>query len=325
MKFNFKKIILISLFLIVAIAIICFLFINFVNNKLANLSIVGTASIADAKPKTTKLFFSGDLMFDRGIRYYADKFGGNDYIFEQISNFLSKNDLNIVNLEGPITDNPSKSAGTAPGSANNYYFTFDPSVAKTLAKNNIKIVNIGNNHILNFGKKGLAKTKEYLDQEKIGYFGSPDYPRSTATEINNTKIAFIGYNEFSDLGPELEEVSVINEIVKAKEYADIIIIYSHWGVEYEKIESEAQKNTAHKFIDAGADLIIGSHPHVTESVETYNGKRIYYSLGNFVFDQYFDQDVRNGLGVIVKIDENKVLSFEEINFYLADKGQTIIK
>jgi poly-gamma-glutamate synthesis protein (capsule biosynthesis protein) len=320
---NFKKITLIGFFLIASIAMVCFLFINFVNARFANIQVVGPASVT--KIQQAKLFFAGDLMFDRGIRYYANKFGGNDYIFSQITNFLNKNDLNIVNLEGPITDNASKSAGTAPGSANNYYFTFDPSIAGTLAKNNIKMVNLGNNHILNFGRKGLLATRDYLDKENIAYFGTPDNPRTALTEIKGIKFAFIGYNEFSDLGPELEEVSVINDIVKAKESSDIIIVYCHWGIEYEKIEYSTQKNTAHKFVDAGADLIIGSHPHVTQPVETYNGKRIYYSLGNFIFDQYFSEDTRNGLGVIVKVDENKNLNFEEINFYLADGGQTIIK
>jgi len=76
--------------------------------------------------------FAGDLMFDRGIRYYASLNGGNDFIFEKISDLLLKNDLNVVNLEGPITSNKSVSSGTVPGSVNNYYFTFDPSVAKTL-------------------------------------------------------------------------------------------------------------------------------------------------------------------------------------------------
>ena len=80
------------------------------------------------------------------------------------------------------------------------------------------------------------------------------------------------------------------------------------------------------FIDAGADLIIGSHPHVIEPAEVYNGKRIYYSLGNFIFDQYFNENVRNGLGVMVRIDkQTKQLEFLEKHFYLAGNGQTLLR
>lgn len=302
-----------------------FLFINF---SLKDIKIISPASITINRD--AKLFFAGDLMFDRGIKYYADKYGGNDYIFSQIREFLLQNDLNIVNLEGPITDNNSKSAGTAPGSANNYIFTFNKSLTQTLNNNNIKMVSLGNNHILNFGKAGLKSTKNYLDEAKIGYFGSPDYPRSTSIKINGLKITFIGYNEFSNLGKEIDKSSTVLEILKAKEYSDVIIVYCHWGDEYSKVANSSQINIAHEFIDNGADLVMGSHPHVIEQSEVYKDKTIYYSLGNFVFDQYFSEETRNGLGVIVKINKKSPkdkanLSFEEINLYLADKGQTIIK
>jgi len=117
--------------------------------------------------KFVEILFVGDLMFDRGIRYYAEKNGGNDFIFKEISKFLKDKDLVVANLEGPITKNQSVSAGTVPGSTNNYFFTFDPSVARTLYKNNIKLVSLGNNHILNFNYDGLAETKKYLDEANV--------------------------------------------------------------------------------------------------------------------------------------------------------------
>lgn len=268
-------------------------------------------------PKSAEILFVGDLMFDRGIRYYAEKNGGNDFIFSKISDFLKSNDLVVANLEGTITKNQSVSAGTAPGSTNNYYFTFDPSVAKTLYDNNIKMVSLGNNHILNFGEAGLVETKKYLDIAKVGYFGAPDYPKSTQATINGIKITFINYNEFADS-------NTIEDIKKARNFSDIIIVYAHWGVEYQKNPTEGQINLAHQFIDEGADLVIGSHPHVIQTTEVYKNKKIYYSLGNFIFDQYFSEDVRNGMGVVVKISANKKLSFTEYNFYLASQGQTIL-
>ena len=107
------------------------------------------------------------------------------------------------------------------------------------------------------------------------------------------------------------------------------MVSPHWGTEYKLAASESQKTIAHQFIDAGADIIIGTHPHVIQgpegTPEIYKGKNIYYSLGNFIFDQYFDENVRNSLGVTIKIDKNtKQLEFSEKRFYLDKNGQTIL-
>lgn len=271
-----------------------------------------------------EILFVGDMMFDRGIRYYANLNGGNDFVFEKIHSELLSHDLVLGNLEGPITDNPSVSAGTAPGSASNYLFTFDPSWAKTLYSNNIKIVSLGNNHILNFGRGGLASTKNYLDKAGVSYFGSPDYPKIVSTEIKGVKITFINYNQFMDLAPEINKKSTLEEIEKAKEFSDIIIVFCHWGAEYAGPDQEMQ-NLAHSFIDQGADLVLGSHSHVTGPVEEYKNKRIYYSLGNFIFDQYFSEETKTGLGVAIKINSKaKKISFEEKQFYMQANGQTIL-
>jgi poly-gamma-glutamate capsule biosynthesis protein CapA/YwtB (metallophosphatase superfamily) len=238
---------------------------------------------------------------------------------------LSNNDLVVSNLEGPITNEKSVSSGTIPGSPNNYIFTFPANLPQTLFKANIKLVNLGNNHILNFGNRGLESTKKYLEESDISYFGEPSGEKSVIKNINGVKIALVSYNEFSN-DIELEKNLTINEIKKVKTEADIVIVFSHWGAEYVKEPGNSIKKLAYEFIDVGADLIIGSHSHVTGFIEEYNGKRIYYSLGNFVFDQYFNEDVRRGLGVIVKIDkQTKQIEFEEKSFYLQNNGQTIEK
>ena len=279
-----------------------------------------------SKKEYARILFAGDLMFDRGIRYYAEKNGGNDFIFEKITPLLLENDLVVANLEGSITSNKSVSAGTAPGSANNYFLTFDPSVAKTLFEKNIKLVSLGNNHILNFGREGLSQTQKYLEQANVDYFGAPGGIRSIIENINGIKVGFISYNEFASSDIDGEQEATINAIKKIKPQADIVIVFSHWGVEYSLIPVDSQKVLAHQFVDAGADLIIGSHPHVIEPMEEYNGKRIYYSLGNFIFDQYFEETVRNGLGVELKINrQTKQLEFTEKHLYLQSGGQTIIK
>ena len=268
--------------------------------------------------------FAGDSMFDRGIRYYADQNGDNDFIFQNIKDFLLKNDLNVVNLEGPITDNESISAGSAPGSTKNYFFTFDPSVAATLHKNNIKLVNLGNNHIENFKKEGIVQTEKYLTDAGVDFFGSPYGAKSIIKDIEGLKVAFVNYNQFLADLPE-EWGATMREIQEARLKSDIVMVFCHWGVEYALSATPEQIDLGRRFVDAGADLVIGAHPHVTEPMEEYKGKRIYYSLGNFIFDQYFSEDVRTGLFVSVKIDkETKSLEFTENRTYLQSGGQTIL-
>jgi len=305
---------------------------NLVNNKNSfdissedKNSVTSYVSGFYTEKKDIQILFTGDLMFDRGIRYYADKNGSNEYIFDKIYKTLSNSDLVVSNLEGPITDNPSISAGTEPGSEKNYSFTFDKSVAKTLFLQNIKLVSLANNHTLNFHTAGLKSTEKYLSEAGVEYFGSPEGNKSIIKEIDGVKIAFIAYNEFYG-DSDAEQAKTIEEIKKLKKEVDLVIVFSHWGVEYSVIPVDSVKDLAHQFVDAGADLIIGSHPHIIEPLETYNGKRIYYSLGNFIFDQYFNENVRNGRGVIVKINpETKELEFKELGFYLQSGGQTIIK
>lgn len=275
-----------------------------------------------SKNDYAKIMFVGDIMFDRGIRYYSKINGSNDFIFDKIYPTLADNDLVIANLEGPITNNKSVSAGTAIGSADNYFFTFDPSVAKTLFEKNIRLVDLGNNHVLNFGQPGLDSTQKYLTAADVNYFGAPSGARSIIENIARIKLGFVSYNEFA----KDQAADVINEIKKVKQEADITVVFCHWGIEYSLTPTDEMKTLAHQFIDAGADLVVGSHPHVIEPMEEYNGKRIYYSLGNFIFDQYFNEDVRNGLGVVVKINKDtKQLDFSEKHFYLDSNGQTLLR
>lgn len=275
-----------------------------------------------------KILFLGDFMFDRNIRQAAEK-NGNDFIFAQIAPWLAENDLVVANLEGPITENRSVSVGSEPGSTNNYFFTFDSSLAETLFNNNIRLVSLGNNHILNFGQAGLEATKQYLNSAGVNYFGEPAGSssispniKSVVKNIKGVKIAFVNYNQF--IGSAADELkATIEEIKKVKEQADVVILYAHWGIEYDSAPNVVIKSLAHSFVEAGADLIIGSHPHVIQGAEEYLGKKIYYSLGNFIFDQYFSQAVKQGLGVIVKINSaTKRLGFEEKNLLLQANGQT---
>lgn len=269
-----------------------------------------------------KILFVGDMMFDRHIREAVEKYGkGNySYILESIKEKLSEYDLVVGNLEGPITENKSVSVSTKLGESKNFVFTFDPVVAETLAENNIKLVNLGNNHILNQGEKGLGQTKKYLDEVGVEYFGDTGLGDENffVREIRGIKIGFVNYN-YSVSGSAEE---IIKDIEEAKKQSDIVIVYPHWGTEYKVGDpGPAVRSLAHRFVDAGADAVIGTHSHVIQTSEVYKGKKIYYSLGNFVFDQYFQKETMEGLGVEVSIKPDLSMEYNEVKFEMTKKGQ----
>lgn len=270
-----------------------------------------------------EIIFAGDLMFDRYIREVSNR-KGNDFIFEKITDYLQKSDLVVANLEGPITDKSSKSIGSEFESPENYIFTFNSSLVPTLKKNKIKLVNLGNNHILNFGKNGLEQTINNLKNYSVKYFGDTGSNLSgeeyLVTKINDINFGFINFNQFSQKSSE----KTLENIKKIKEEADFIIVYTHWGKEYENKSNINQRNLAHSFVDQGADLIIGSHPHVTQEKEIYKDKIIYYSLGNFVFDQYFEEETKKGLLVKIRFNKKDGLKIvEEKNVFMVNNGQTV--
>ena len=267
-----------------------------------------------------RILFVGDMMFDRYIRQTSDR-SGYALLFKDVISLLKDKDLVIGNLEGPITENRSVSLNSRVGEKNNYIFTFDPEVAQVLARENINLVNIGNNHIANFGSSGIASTRKYLTDNSVDFFGDPEDvdSRFVIKEINGLKIAFINYNQFVTEAKQ----KTLKDIASTKKLsADIIILYTHWGEEYQQKPNERTVDLAHEFIDSGVSLIIGSHPHVVQSVEQYKGRMIYYSLGNFIFDQYFDAKTQSGLAVQLEIDEVGGMQFKEYNIKMKNNGQT---
>lgn len=240
--------------------------------------------------REAKVLFVGDMFFDRYIRLVGYN-QGEDFTFSCINNFLQDSDLVVGNLEGPITNNPSTSLGTAPGGDGNYTFTFPARTAALLAKNNIKLVNLGNNHIGNFGTSGIELTKKFLDEAGVKYFGgvsgSDDIYR---TEIGGNKISFISYNEFA--GESVQKIA--QKITDEKKSGQTVIVYAHWGDEYAAVPQRV-KDMAKLFAQSGADFIIGSHPHIVLPSERIGNTEVYYSLGNFIFDQYWNKSVSTGL------------------------------
>ncbi len=254
--------------------------------------------------KTITITFVGDMMFDRHIRNWAMR---NSYenIFKNVKEKLQASDLVIGNLEGPITN--FESIYKDGNILNNYTFTFDPQIASILKEANIEIVSLDNNHIFNFDREGLKQTVENLDKVGINYFGNPDDRSILYKEISGIKLAFLSYNQFIETDIE----KLLADIKIADQNSDQVIVFPHWGNEYEYTPTEYDISLAHSFVDSGADLVIGAHPHVIETKEIYQGKYIYYSLGNFVFDQYFNNEVKCGLVLSFDLSQDRIVSVKE--------------
>lgn len=258
-------------------------------------------------PRKDTLLVFGDVMLDRYIRNYITA-SGTRALFEHVVQDINNADTVLTNLEGPITQFPSVV------SKENLQFTFPAHTAQDLADVGIDIVSLANNHTHNFGKEGLRQTREFLDKANVAHFGDPyNTPNKLTTRsvVGSTTISFVGFHQFED--PELK--NILEVIRSEKDLGNYVIFFPHWGTEYEKKASTYQQKIAQEVIEAGADVVIGAHPHVIQNIDRYRGKPIFYSLGNFIFDQWFSEDVKYGLALFLTFTENTLTSIELKPFY----------
>lgn len=278
--------------------------------------------VAKAEPKErVSLLFVGDIMLDRQIRAVMNA-RGPSYVFKDVFELLNSTDLTIGNLEGPITDGSSVSWGTAVGDPSNMRFTFPTSTPQTLVAQGFDLVSIGNNHINDFGTTGVESTKRFLRAAELSFVGDPlrtsDEP--VIKEVRGVSVAFVGYNEFYGSDPQPTLASIRE--ARRKE-VDAIVVLAHWGEEYKEEPPGHIRDTARAMSDAGADLIIGTHSHVIGVSEDIGKTRVYYSLGNFVFDQYFEERVRCGLVVRAVVEDGGGITYEEERVGMERDGRTV--
>jgi len=248
------------------------------------------------------VLFVGDIMLDRGVEYLM-KQNSIYYPFRKISHFLRGIDIVFANLEGPVVKN------TPEFSDDSLKFAFSPEIIEGVFWSNFNLFSLANNHTLDMGKEGLKETKDWLKKYQINFVGSPltsslDNPDSFFSRDN---ITFLAFNQiFPFIAKEDEIIKTIKK-VKSLKPDNFLIVSLHWGEEYKLTNSPAQQSLAHKIIEAGADLIIGHHPHVVQNIEKYQGKLIFYSLGNFIFDQYFSKETQQGLAVGLEIYPDELI------------------
>lgn len=267
----------------------------------------------EEKAPSAHLIFGGDMMFDRYIRQVTSTVGG-DYIFSCIDQLILPADLVVANLEGPITSHESVAT------ADNLRFTFPLGTAQLLKRHNVHVVHLGNNHMLDFSRDGLLETVAALDFTGIQHFGNPDLPEAEKVlriVLQGISLSFVSWSDWTSDKTD----HTVAQVRKEREAGRIPIVYTHWGDEY-TAAPERTKVLARQFVDSGAELVVGSHSHVEGEHEIYKGKHIYYSLGNFIFDQYFDESVRNGILLDVELSKEGVLSVVRVPIVLNSDGRT---
>lgn len=241
-----------------------------------------------------KISLVGDIMMEGSVRTHINK-NGFDYPWEMVKKYFQDDDITIGNLETSITTRgtnwPNKQ----------FNFRSDPRNLKSMKESGIDIVALANNHTLDYGYDGLVDTLNHIDKSGIKRVGGGKDRKEAIQEVvfekDGMTLGFISVSRvvpdvkwyatnkrpgiIGAYDPHVEEI--LNKIKQVKDKTDALVVSIHWGKELNTEPRKEEINLAKKMIDAGADIIMGHHPHVLQGIEIYNGKPIFYSLGNFVF------------------------------------------
>ncbi|MHC1748356.1 MAG: CapA family protein [Cellulosilyticaceae bacterium] len=195
---------------------------------------------------------------------------GLNYFFSHVKSIFEKDDLTIINLEGPLTQY------NTPREKKEFNIKGDPSYVKALT--GVEAANLANNHTMDYGKKGYDDTLAGLKKANISGFGEG---LNSFHTINGVRIGIIGAKGWSN-GKDVK-ANLAKRIQEIKAKSDLIVVIFHWGDENVNYPNKVQQDLGKYAIDQGAHLVVGSHPHVTQGIEVYKGRNIVYSLGNFCF------------------------------------------
>jgi len=254
------------------------------------------SSVVNAEPKdNVSVAVTGDVMFARKM---PNVLSMDASPFEGVSDVTSKVDLLLINFENAATTSGDALKGDVP-------LKCDPSYVPLAKANNLTVAALANNHAYDYGEQGMKDTLQSLKDADITPMGAgnteDEAHQCVVKEVNGRKITILNYMDSENFAEYSQDVmpyangsnpgySAYDSQDAQKQIAenndsDLIIAYMHFGNEYSNSPNENQEKIAHELIDYGADVVLGAHPHVTQGIEMYNGKPIFYSLGNFIFDQ----------------------------------------
>lgn len=263
-----------------------------------------------------RMIFVGDMMFDRSIARIINEQQDPLFPFAHTATWLRSADITMGNLEGPISER-----GTRQGSI--YSFRFAPtSTIAGLRFAGFDLVSLANNHIWDYGSRAALDTLSALKTHEISSVGfgqqSDEANGAVIKTVAGATVAFLGFTDFygesaratestpglSFLAEELIRDRV--RTVKKTGGVDVLVVALHWGEEYKTEANERQRRFARELIDAGADLIVGHHPHVAQEVEKVQGGIVAYSLGNFIFDQNFSPATKQAQALEIVIQGKRM-------------------
>ncbi|HEV2232079.1 MAG TPA: CapA family protein [Terriglobia bacterium] len=252
------------------------------------------APVTPLAARRQTLLFVGDVMLSRSVGAKIKEQNDWNYPFEKIADTLRAADLAIANLECPVSD-------VGRNLHHLYSFRADPRVIEGLKYAGFGVLGVANNHMYDWDRPALLDTVQRLRAAGLRPVGAgansleAHYP--VLVNLNGVRLAFLAYvgiePKEAEAGPDqpgvawLDADRVLGDIRFARPLADVLIVCLHWGVEYAPRPTRNQVELAHRMIDAGADLVVGGHPHVVQPCEIYHGHWIAYSLGNFIFDQHW--------------------------------------
>lgn len=270
--------------------------------------------------------FVGDVMLADGPGQTIRR--GKDPL-AHVAGVLDQSDIRIANLECVVATHGRAEPGKP------FTFRAHPRTLKTIQRH-FDAVALANNHSGDFGPEAFIQTLDLLKQRGIGYFGGgrtlAQAHEPLIIERKGLRIALLGYNEFFPRSFEAdvdragvawsEDQQVVLDIhnARAVHHADLVIPMMHWGWEHDMLASERQRQLAHLMIDAGADAVVGGHPHVIQNTEHYRGKPIIYSLGNFVFDGFDSLPTTTGWLLQMDVSRDGVLAWKAHTVRLDAQG-----
>lgn len=260
----------------------------------------------DGKMPEREIFIKafGDMMMGRYVRILMDR-NGKNYPFEKLIDnnlsFFKGSDLLFANLEGPIK-------GDGYHSSSSMVFGFPEYVAYKLKDLSFNLLMIANNHSLDQGRAGRDTTISALEEADISWCGHPSEVDPESVYYGNFQGKSIAFICFNDVLMRLDRQKAMDLVKETSSKVDFLIVSAHFGVEYQHTASNnLQVIPSREWIDNGADFVIGHHPHVVQNFEIYNGKFIFYSLGNFIFDQYWSKATQEQLGIGIRLSDEKVV------------------
>ncbi len=264
------------------------------------------------------IIVTGDVIPARSANSQAVRRNSFTWAFEKTANLLRNADLTVINLETPLMKDciPTQSGMKFCGDVRN---------VDGLVFAGIDVASLANNHAGNYGIAGLQETEAVLRSSGISVSGVDSQP--VVKEIRGKRFAFLAYNDIGSKEPGIkwaDERIIQHEIHEAGKSNDIVIVSFHWGAEYQRFPDLRQVQLAHLAVDAGADLVLGNHPHWLQPPEIYNGALIMYAHGNFIFDQEWSEETK--LGVIGKYTfyDRKLIDVEFFPVRIMDYGQPYI-